>query len=178
MAMTKFLSITLKFQNLLNNPINESCDDQMHDIVMQAVREAEIDSSHDLEEMRRELAEERAKNKQLMGNLKNQYSKISRLRKTYHEQLQIAENEHVRANHAKQQLLEEKKLLQKSNETKDNQILVLTGQVQLYKKELETFKSDSNFFEKLACERDRALGTLKAELKVIEAKINGLILVG
>ena len=157
--------------------MNESCDNQVHDIVMQALHEAEIEPSRDLEETRRELAEERAKNKQLMGNLRNQYCKISRLRKTYQNQLQAAENEQFHARQAKQLLLEEKSLLQKSNDAKDTQIMVLTGQVEVYKSELESFKSDANYFEKLASERDRAMGSLKGELKAIEAKINGLILI-
>ena len=158
--------------------MEESGDHQGHDIVMQALNEAQIDPERDLEDMKRQLAEEQAKNKQLMGNLKNQYSKISRLRKTYHHQLQEAENEHFRASQAKQLLLEEKMALEKSNEVKDNQIMVLTGQVQVYKAELETFKSDANFFEKLASERDRSLGNLKTELKAIEAKLGDLILIG
>ena len=145
---------------------------------MQALDEAEINSpSRDLEEMTRELAEEQAKNKKLMANLNNQYCKISRLRKTYYDQLQKAENEHFRANQAKQQLLEEKKLLQESNQAKDEQIMLLSGQLQVYKDELQASKSDANYFEKLASERDRAMGTLKGELKAIETKLSNLILI-
>ena len=165
-----------KFQSLLSDPTPDSCNNEAHDIVMQALNEAQINPLHDLEEMKKELAEERAKTKQLMGSLKNQYCKISRLRKTYQQQLQSAENEHLRASQAKQQLLEEKNLLQKSNDAKNTQILVLTGQVAVYKKELEAFKGDANYFEKLACERDRSLDNLKGELKDIEAKLNDLIL--
>ena len=145
---------------------------------MQALNEAQIDHSHVLEEMKKELAEERTKNEKLMGNLKNQYCKISRLRKTYQDQLKTAENEHLRANHAKQQLLEEKNLLQKSINAKDTQIMVLTGQVEVYKQEIEAHKADSNYFEKLASERDRTLGTLKTEIRAIEAKLGDLILIG
>ena len=112
-----------------------------------------------------------------MANLNNQYCKISRLRKTYYDQLQKAENEHFRANQAKQQLLEEKKLLQESNQAKDEQIMLLSGQLQVYKDELQASKSDANYFEKLASERDRAMGTLKGELKAIEAKLSNLILI-
>ena len=53
---------------------------------------------------------------------------------------------------------------------------MLTGQVAVYKKELEAFKVDANYFEKLACERDRSLDNLKGELKAIEAKLCDLIL--
>ena len=158
--------------------MNESCDNQVHDIVMQALNEAQIHPAHDLEELKRQLAEEQAKNKQLMANLKNQYSKISRLRKTYHHQLQEAENEQFRASQAKQQLWEEKMSLQKSIDSKDNQIVVLTSQLEVYKSEIGAYKNDAQYFEKLASERDRSLGNLKTELKAIETKLSDLIMIG
>ena len=158
--------------------MNENSDNGAHDIVMQALNEAQIHPAHDLEELKRQLTEEQAKNKQLAANLKNQYSKISRLRKTYHHQLQEAENEQLRATQAKQQLWEEKMSLQKSIDSKDNQIMVLTGQLELYKSESEAFKNDANYFERLASERDRSLGNLKTELKAIETKLSDLILIG
>ena len=160
----------MPFQSLLNNQMNESPD-----IIMQALNEAQIIPQRDLEDLRKELADERAKNKQLTGSIRTQYSKISRLRKTYQDHLQAGENEHMRANQANQQLYKEKKELQKALEAKEARILELSGQVEVYKSELEASKLDANYFEKLICERDEALSSLKAELKPIKAKLCDLI---
>ena len=156
------------FQSLLDGQTTGTSVNHENDIIMQALQEAEITPLHDLEELKRELAEEQAKNKQLSGHLKNQYSKISRLRKTYQDHLQAAENEHFRSARANQQHLEEKKKLQEN-------VLALTGQVEVYKRELEASKSEAQHHEKLLRERDRAFQALKAELKTIQAKLKGLI---
>ena len=160
----------LQFQSLLDNPTNESPD-----IVMQALNEAQINPQHDLENLRKELADEQAKNKQLMGSIRNQYSKISRLRKTYHDHLQAGEKEHSRANQANHQLYREKKELQEALEAKEARILELSGQVEVYKSELEASKLDANYFEKLVCERDETLRIIKAELEPMKAKLCDLI---
>ena len=143
---------------------------------MQALYEAGIQPQRDLDDVRKELDEERAKNKQLAGSLKNQYSKLSRLRKNYQNQVLAAENEHFRFNQSQQQLIAEKKALQEAIGAKDAQIQVLSDQVETYKSALETSKADANYFEKLACERDRALGTIKAEINTIKAKLSNLVM--
>ena len=143
---------------------------------MQALYEAGIQPQRDLDDVRKELDEERAKNKQLAGSLKNQYSKLSRLRKNYQNQVLAAENEHFRFNQSQQQLIAEKKALQEAIGAKDAQIQVLSDQVETYKSALETSKADANYFEKLACERDRALGTIKAEINTIKAKLGNLVM--
>ena len=143
---------------------------------MQALYEAGIQPQRDLDDVRKELDEERAKNKQLAGSLKNQYSKLSRLRKNYQNQVLAAENEHFRFNQSQQQLIAEKKALQEAIGAKDAQIQVLSDQVETYKSALETSKADANYFEKLACERDRALGTIKAEINKIKAKLGNLVM--
>ena len=141
---------------------------------MQALHEAGIEPKHDLEGVKKELADERAKNKQLAGSVKNQYSKLSRLRKNYQNQVMAAENERFRFNQAQQQLSDEKNALQEANQAKDAQIQVLSDQIEMYKNAIEASQSDSNYFEKLACERDRALNTIKAELRAIKAKLCNL----
>ena len=141
---------------------------------MQALHEAGIEPKHDLEGVKKELADERAKNKQLAGSVKNQYSKLSRLRKNYQNQVMAAENERFRFNQAQQQLSDEKNALQEANQAKDAQIQVLSDQIEMYKNAIEASQSDSNYFEKLACERDRALSTIKAELRAIKAKLCNL----
>ena len=143
---------------------------------MQALYEAGVEPQRDLDDVRKELDEERAKNKQLAGSLKNQYSKLSRLRKNYQNQVLAAENEHFRFNQSQQQLIAEKKALQEAIGAKDAQIQVLSDQVETYKSALETSKADANYFEKLACERDRALGTIKAEINTIKAKLSNLVM--
>ena len=160
------------FQNLFNDQTTENTDEQ--DIIMQALHEAGIEPQHDLEGLRKELDDERAKSKQLAGSVKNQYSKLSRLRKNYQNQAMAAENERFHFTQAQKQLNDEKKALQEANLAKDAQIKVLSDQIELYKSAMEASQSDSNYFEKLACERDRALGTIKAELRAIKAKLCNL----
>ena len=161
-----------KLQSLLNGQTTGANPE--NDIVMQALQEAEMNPLHDLDAMKRELAEEQAKNKQLTGHLKNQYSKISRLRKTYQDHLQAAENEQFRSIRANQQHLDEKKKLQETNEAQKAEMLELTGQVEVYKSALEASKSEAKHYERLLGERDRAFRALKTELKSIQAKLKGL----
>ena len=166
--------LVVQFQHLLNDQTDENKDCDGDDIIMKALAEAGIQPQHDLEGVRKELADEQAKNKQLAGSLKNQYSKLSRLRKNYQNQVMAAENERFRFNQAQQQLSDEKNALQEANQAKDAQIQVLSDQIEMYKNAIEASQSDSNYFEKLACERDRALNTIKAELRAIKAKLCNL----
>ena len=166
--------LTLKLQ-IQNDVIDEGSNNQLHDIVMQALKEAQVEPQHELEALKKDLGEERAKSKHLKVLLKNNYSKVTHLRKTYRDHLDDVEKEHVRISQVHQELWEEKKSLQEANEAKDAQILVLSGQIEVYKKELESSKSDANYFERLLCERDGAICALKAELKIIKSKLCDLI---
>ena len=162
------------FQNLFNDQTTENNESDGHDIIMQALYEAGVEPQHDLEGLQKELADERAKNKQLSGSLKNQYSKLSRLRKNYQNQVLAAENEHFRSNQMQQQLMAEKKSLQEANDAKEAQIRMLSDQIEMYKNALEVSKSDVNYFEKLVGERDRVLGTIRAEINTVKATLSGL----
>ena len=81
----------------------------------------------------------------------------------------------MRANQANHQLYREKKELQEALEAKEARILELSGQVEVYKSELEASKLDANYFEKLVCERDETLRIIKAELEPMKAKLCDLI---
>ena len=168
------LTVVFFFQNLFNDQTTENTDVGGQDIIMKALNEAGIEPQHDLQGLMKELDDERAKTKQLTGSVKNQYSKLSRLRKNYQNQVMAAENERFRFNQAQKQLNDEKNALQEANQAKDAQIQVLSDQIEMFKSAMEASQSDSNYFEKLACERDRALGTIKAELRAIKAKLCSL----
>ena len=158
----------LSFQSLLEHNTNKSCESQVDDIVMLALQEAEIEPQQEAAEMKKLLEVEQAKNHQLRSLLENQQSKMAKLKKIYHEYMQKVENELFQSRSTNQKLSDEKKSLQKAHDT---QMLVLSGQVEVYKKELESYKSDANYFERLLCERDRTREALRAELRKIQEKL-------
>ena len=103
------LTVVCFFQNLFNDQTTENTDVGGQDIIMKALNEAGIEPQHDLQGLMKELDDERAKTKQLTGRVKNQYSKLSRLRKNYQNQAMAAENERFHFTQAQKQLNDEKK---------------------------------------------------------------------